>query len=156
VHFDHAEVMGTCVSCHNGTIAQGEGLPHPATSQALRGLPHGDELESAEDRRSHPDPAQRGRLLHHLPQRHTGAGQAGEPHRDQSGVRRLPPHHNWLGATFDHTGITSGCVSCHNGVKAVGKQGSHMPTTNLCENCHTTGIGTKTPSWIPSGSITPR
>ena len=25
-----------------------------------------------------------------------------------------------------------------------------MPTTNLCENCHTTGIGTKTPSWVPS------
>ena len=25
-----------------------------------------------------------------------------------------------------------------------------MPTTNLCENCHTTGIGTKTPSWAPS------
>src|ERR1019366_10765559 len=34
VHFDHAEVLGTCVSCHNGTIAQGEGPTHPATSQA--------------------------------------------------------------------------------------------------------------------------
>ena len=41
-------------------------------------------------------------------------------------------------------------MSCHNGVKAVGKQGSHMPTTNLCEDCHTTGIGTATPSWVPS------
>ena len=34
VHFDHAEVMGSCVSCHNGSIAQGEGPTHPATSQA--------------------------------------------------------------------------------------------------------------------------
>ncbi len=25
VHFDHAEVMGSCVSCHNGTIAAGQG-----------------------------------------------------------------------------------------------------------------------------------
>jgi hypothetical protein len=33
VHFDHAEVMGSCVSCHNGTIAQGKGPTHPATSQ---------------------------------------------------------------------------------------------------------------------------
>ncbi len=56
----------------------------------------------------------------------------------------------WLGATFDHTGILTGCASCHDGSKAVGKQGSHMPTSNLCENCHTTGIGTKTPSWVPS------
>ena len=57
---------------------------------------------------------------------------------------------SWLGANFDHTGITSGCFGCHNGSKAVGKQGTHMPTTNLCENCHTTGIGTRTPSWVPS------
>ena len=33
IHFDHGEVMGSCVSCHNGTIAQGEGPTHPATSQ---------------------------------------------------------------------------------------------------------------------------
>ena len=33
VHFDHAQVLGSCVSCHNGTIAQGEGPTHPATSQ---------------------------------------------------------------------------------------------------------------------------
>ena len=32
-HFDHAEVLGSCVSCHNGTIAQGEGPTHPQTSQ---------------------------------------------------------------------------------------------------------------------------
>src|SRR5258707_2840530 len=25
-----------------------------------------------------------------------------------------------------------------------------MPTANLCESCHTTGIGTKSPSWVPS------
>src|SRR5665213_999148 len=33
VHFDHTEVLGSCVACHNGTIAQGEGATHPATSQ---------------------------------------------------------------------------------------------------------------------------
>src|ERR1700676_3338641 len=34
VHFDHREVMGSCVSCHNGTIAQGKGPspPHPQTN----------------------------------------------------------------------------------------------------------------------------
>ena len=34
IHFDHAQVMGECVMCHNGTIAQGEGPNHPQTSQA--------------------------------------------------------------------------------------------------------------------------
>ena len=33
VHFDHAQVLGSCISCHNGTVAQGEGPSHPATSQ---------------------------------------------------------------------------------------------------------------------------
>ena len=36
VHFDHAEVLGTCASCHNGSIAQGEGPTHPSTSQACQ------------------------------------------------------------------------------------------------------------------------
>ncbi len=34
VHFDHREVLGNCVSCHNGTIAQGKGPTHPQTSDA--------------------------------------------------------------------------------------------------------------------------
>ena len=33
VHFEHREVMGSCVSCHNGVLAQGKGPTHPATSQ---------------------------------------------------------------------------------------------------------------------------
>src|ERR1700691_621625 len=34
IHFDHGEVMGSCVSCHNGVIATGMTIPpHPATSQ---------------------------------------------------------------------------------------------------------------------------
>src|SRR6266852_2260143 len=34
VHFDHRDVMGNCVNCHNGTIAQGEGPTHPKSSNA--------------------------------------------------------------------------------------------------------------------------
>lgn len=32
VHFDHSEVMGSCVSCHNGVLADGKDAKHPATS----------------------------------------------------------------------------------------------------------------------------
>jgi Cytochrome c7 and related cytochrome c len=42
------------------------------------------------------------------------------------------------GAGMDHTGITSGCASCHDGVKALGKSSypNHVPTTAACESCH--------------------
>jgi hypothetical protein len=151
VHFDHAEVLRTCVSCHNGTIAQGEGPTHPATSQAC---------EACHTVMSWNPP----KAVDHtqIPLSvagfciicHNGTQAAGKPANHIATNLECGDCHlttNWLGASFDHTGIVSGCVSCHNGTKAVGKQGNHMPTSTLCENCHTSGIGTKTPSWVPSG-----
>ena len=49
--------------------------------------------------------------------------------------------------TFDHTGITGGCATCHNGTSALGKPATHIPTTLGCETCHksTTAFGPGTP-----------
>src|SRR5262249_23510547 len=38
---------------------------------------------------------------------------------------------------MNHTGITTGCATCHNGTTAVGKSATHIPTTASCETCHT-------------------
>jgi len=45
-----------------------------------------------------------------------------------------------IGAKFDHTGITTGCSSCHNGQYALvmSKPSSHIQTSAACEVCHTT------------------
>src|ERR1700722_10147574 len=150
VHFDHAEVMGSCISCHNGSIAEGEGPTHPATSQ---------DCAACHTVISWNPP----KFVDHtqIPLSvagfciicHNGTQAAGKPANHIATNLECGDCHlttTWTGATFDHTGIASGCVSCHNGTKAVGKQAGHMPTTNLCENCHTTGIGTATPSWVPS------
>jgi hypothetical protein len=151
VHFDHAEVLGTCASCHNGSIAQGEGPTHPSTSHAC---------QACHTVMSWNPP----RTVDHtqIPLAvagfciicHNGVQASGKPSNHVPTNLECGDCHltsNWLGASFNHTGITKNCASCHNGLRAVGKPGSHMPTTTLCENCHTTGIGTKTPSWIPSG-----
>ena len=37
---------------------------------------------------------------------------------------------------FDHTGVTGGCASCHNGAQAQGKPFGHLPTSLPCEQCH--------------------
>jgi len=150
VHFDHAEVMGSCVSCHNGSIAQGEGPTHPQTSQdcaACHTVMSWNPPKTVDHTQiplavagyciiCHNGVEASGKLKGHV----VTSLECGDCHTTLS----------WLGADFDHTGIKTGCFSCHNGIKAVGKQGNHMPTTNVCENCHTTGIGTKTPSWVPS------
>jgi hypothetical protein len=38
-----------------------------------------------------------------------------------------------------HAGITTGCVSCHNGTNAIGKinySAGHPVTSDACETCH--------------------
>jgi len=39
---------------------------------------------------------------------------------------------------FDHGAVTGTCASCHNGTTARGKNASHIPTGNVCEDCHVT------------------
>jgi hypothetical protein len=150
VHFDHREVLGSCVTCHNGSTAQGKGPTHPATSDAcdachtvLSWNP-----TKAVDHTQIPLAVAGFCIICHNGTQATGKPAGHIATNLECGDCHLTT--NWLGATFDHTGITSNCASCHNGTKAVGKQGNHMPTTTLCENCHTTGIGTSTPSWTPS------
>ncbi len=151
VHFDHTEVLGGCIACHNGTIAQGEGSTHPATSQACQTCHTVMSWNppKAVDHTQIPLAVAGYCIICHNGTQASGKTPSHVPTNLECGDCHLTA--NWLNGTFDHTGITTGCVNCHDGVKAVGKQGGHMATSNLCENCHTTGLGTKTPSWAPSG-----
>src|ERR1700722_18029738 len=150
VHFDHREVMGSCVSCHNGTIAEGKGPTHPQTSDACDACHTVMSWNppKAVDHTQIPLAVQGFCIICHNGTSATGKNKGHLVTSLECGDCHLTT--TWLGANFDHTGIRTGCFSCHNGTKAVGKQGNHMPTSNLCENCHTTGIGTATPNWVPS------
>ena len=150
IHFDHAEVMGSCVSCHNGTLAQGKGPNHIQTSNACE-VCHtvmSWNPPKAVDHTQIPLAVSGFCIVCHNGTTASGQNKGHIVTALECGDCHLTT--TWLGANFDHTGIRTGCLSCHNGTKAVGKQSAHMPTSNLCENCHTTGIGTKTPSWVPS------
>jgi hypothetical protein len=150
VHFEHREVMGSCVSCHNGVLAQGEGPTHPATSQSCAAC-HSVlswNPPTTVDHTQIPLAVAGFCIICHNGSQATGKSTTHLVTNLECGDCHLTT--SWLGADFDHTGITTGCVNCHNGSKAVGKQGNHMPTTNTCESCHTTGIGTKSPNWTPS------
>ena len=49
---------------------------------------------------------------------------------------------------FDHQGIVTGCISCHNGVNQAGKPDGHIPSSNRCYACHFEFSG-----WLPAKSI---
>jgi hypothetical protein len=150
VHFDHREAMGSCVSCHNGTIAQGKGPTHPQTSDQCDACHTVMSWNppKAVDHTQIPLAVQGFCIICHNGTSATGKNKGHLVTTLECGDCHLTT--TWLGAAFDHTGIKTGCFSCHNGTKAVGKQGNHMPTSNTCESCHTTGIGTAAPNWVPS------
>jgi hypothetical protein len=45
---------------------------------------------------------------------------------------------------INHAGVVANCISCHNGVLAMGKSPTHIVSNNTCENCHTTF------AWMPA------
>ncbi|MBT9444825.1 MAG: hypothetical protein IV086_03895 [Hyphomonadaceae bacterium] len=43
---------------------------------------------------------------------------------------------SWTSVRFDHAATTGACSTCHNGTKATGKPANHIPTSNVCDDCH--------------------
>jgi len=71
-----------------------------------------------------------GKSLHHV----RSSDQCGDCHVTNS----------WKPARFDHMGVTSPCISCHNGASAEGKPPNHVPSSDDCESCH------RTLAWVPA------
>jgi len=61
---------------------------------------------------------------------HTAMGAPSQP--PNNGQNPLPSP----GLPLNHAQFIGDCVSCHNGVIAVGQSSSHIPTTGACEFCH--------------------
>jgi hypothetical protein len=138
---DHAEVLGTCASCHDGTTATGKPADHVPTTLACDNC--------------HTTSAW-------LPARfdHTGVapGTCAQCHDGVRATGKTPTHiattascdacHStiaWLPARFDHANVAPGtCAQCHNGTSATGKPADHFVTTRSCDDCHTTT------SWTPA------
>jgi len=96
--FTHAGISGNCTSCHNGDFvgigARAKSATHPVTTS-----------------------------------------DCGACHSISN---------NFNDGTFDHTGITNNCASCHGDTTTATPVGprkniGHLPTTQDCSTCHTTG-----------------
>jgi len=96
--FTHAGISDNCTSCHNGDFvgigARAKSVTHPVTNS-----------------------------------------DCGSCHAISN---------NFTDGTFDHTGIVSNCASCHGDTTTATPVGpkkniGHLPTTQDCSTCHTTG-----------------
>jgi predicted CXXCH cytochrome family protein len=140
-NFTHNGITGNCVSCHNGTTATGKTSTHITSSNTCESC-HSVVTWKPSTRVDHTQVT--GTCL----SCHNNALVISTGVVQGKTTTHVPADNNcqnchttlaWRPATaFSHAGITSGCVSCHNGATATGKNPTHIATTNLCENCHTT------------------
>ena len=139
VALDHANVIGTCSTCHNGTTATGKTRPI-SPAQHLRGLPHHQYLDPARCSITasvtgtcvscHNGTTATGKTANHIASNNT-AMTATPP---TAGSRR----------PFDHSHASPATApAATTAPPPPARTATHIQTTNLCEDCHSTS------SWTP-------
>lgn len=164
----HTDVSGTCVSCHQdngtrhtplGTAIEGRNTAqHIATNTVCEDchstaawrpytrVNHADVLgacNSCHDGLAHDGVTVQGRpndAVHNNAA--TQSKQCDECHSTTT----------WVTTTFDHTGITGGCASCHDGTLARAKPNDtfhqRLKAVAPCETCHKSTI-----AWTPVTTV---
>jgi hypothetical protein len=129
---DHAQVRGTCVTCHNGRLATGKPSRHIAAAAACESCHTTNAWTPA--RFDHASVAPHTCISCHnavraigLPRNHVPTSQACDACHGTLA---------WLPAKLDHSTILRGCGTCHNGTSAVGRSPGHLNTQRDCATCH--------------------
>jgi hypothetical protein len=141
---DHAQVTGTCVTCHSGVLSISTGIvtgkpaTHIASSNSCASC-HGTTTWKPATRVDHTQ------VTGTCVSCHSGAVAistgviTGKPTNHPPADDNCQNCHTtaaWLPANFNHNGITGNCFSCHNGTNATGKGAQHITATSSCESCH--------------------
>ena len=148
---DHTSYSSQCSDCHDGRFAAGDGpidpVPpkagdHPATTNLCQGChtTFGFTIHTVNDHVEalsncsfcHNGVVATGKSIYH--QATPANSECDDCHNTVSFLTLNPD------GTYDHTGITTGCVRCHDGSRAIGKttpQVIHDSTDVDCSYCHT-------------------
>jgi hypothetical protein len=140
---DHTQVIGTCFSCHNGTVASGKSGTHFTTSNncdachAIGGAPwvpvkvfdHTATTGTCVSCHSGAKPPAVGKSANHM----TTTNNCAACHVTTVWAPVGPKQ-------FAHSEATGTCANCHNGTHppAVAKSPTHFITNKACDVCHTT------------------
>jgi hypothetical protein len=138
---DHNEVLGTCASCHNNTVAPGKSANHMSTTDVCEAChlpaptPWTSIVPSAVDHNQvlgvcsscHDNVTATGKSPSHIPT-------TAECDTCHTTVAWTPASGG--GGVPDHATFVNNCIDCHNGVTASGKGPNHISSTDLCDACH--------------------
>ncbi|MCP4487397.1 MAG: hypothetical protein GY820_08785 [Gammaproteobacteria bacterium] len=156
ISFDHTGITNDCASsgCHTGLVGEATGT-HVNHLPLI--TPPGEDCSVCHS----PGSFITGTFAHDVS--YTSVLACADCHDEVISVGKLANHfptipdtqdcddcHNtntFVGATFDHTGIAgNNCASCHNETYTTtsntlyGKPATHIPTSQDCSFCHTTGV----------------
>jgi hypothetical protein len=129
---DHTQVIGTCVSCHNGVTATGKSSKHVATTAGCERCHTTNAWTPA--RFDHAAVAP-----HTCTSCHNAVQAAGLPRTHVLTTQQCDVCHGtlaWKPARVDHSAFVAGCASCHNNISAVGVTPGHLSTRIDCSTCH--------------------
>ena len=150
---DHTNFFNNCTVCHDGVTASGKSASH---------IPSTDFCDACHEK----SPAtwvpvaalavDHSQAIGTCASCHDGAIASGKSANhilstDQCDTCHGVPPNAWSPvqpAAVDHSQVVGICSSCHNGVLASGKSGSHINTTNTCDACHQSGPV----PWVPVAS----
>ncbi len=144
--FDHTGIVDNCISCHDGTTAPGKNPGHIISGndcelchQTHGWIPAGFDHTGITTgcNTCHNGSTATGKPGNHIPT--TGVVPTGDACEECHTTAYFSP------STFNHVGITTNCLSCHNGTFAPGKHPTHLPSSNDCEVCHSTT------AFVPAG-----
>lgn len=146
---DHAEVIGSCKSCHDGRTAQGLPPGHIQTTQECDAC-HND-LSWQAARFDHAG------ISTNCARCHDGVQATGKSSMHILSTGICEDCHStefWSPAvSVDHLQVLGSCATCHDGVTATGKHPTHIASSEVCDDCHTTN------AWLPAvfdhGSVSP-
>ena len=144
IRVDHAEVIGTCYSCHNGTVATGKPPQH---------LPSSNECDDCHSTTAWvPAVFDHSGIVDGCVTCHNGSIAPGKPPNHIATTDRCEACHRTLAWTpllrMDHDEALGTCVSCHDNNSATGQPADHIPTTNECDGCHNTNYWQVTPTQV--------
>jgi hypothetical protein len=140
--FRHVGIApGSCMSCHNGTVASGKSPNHMVTSASCDSCHRTTAWLPAAFNHANVAP---GTCM----SCHNGTQATGKPANHVVASASCDSCHRttaWIPAAFNHANVAPGtCATCHNGTQARGKSANHIVTTASCDTCH------RTTAWIPA------
>jgi predicted CXXCH cytochrome family protein len=129
---DHTQVLGTCDSCHNGTVATGK---HPTH------ITSGNNCDDCHTTVAWvPANFDHANIIDNCSSCHNGTDATGKGPTHVQTTNVCEDCHNttvWSPVTsVDHNQVLGSCSSCHNGTIATGQNPGHFNTTQDCGRCH--------------------